>query len=34
MIKINIAYDFTDIPGTRYRSQSEYSGEEFREELL
>ena len=34
MIKINIADDFTDTPGTRYRSQSEYSGEEFREELL
>lgn len=34
MMKINIANDFTDTPGTRYRSQSEYSAEEFREELL
>lgn len=34
MIKINIAKDFTDTPGGRYKSEGPYSGEEFRETLL
>lgn len=35
MITINIANDFTDTPGSRYRTKwDNYSGEEFREELL
>ena len=34
MITINIANDFTDTPGPRYKTDGEYSGEEFREKLL
>ncbi len=34
MITINIANDFTDTPGPRYKTDGNYSGEEFREELL
>ena len=35
MITINIANDFTDTPGLRYKTKwDNYSGEEFREELL
>lgn len=34
MITINIANDFTDTPGQRYKTDANYSGEEFREELL
>lgn len=34
MITINIANDFTDTPGPRYKNDGEYSGEEFREKLL
>lgn len=31
---INLAYDFTNAPGGRYRWQGEFSGEEFREDVL
>lgn len=31
---INICRDFTNAPGARHRIESEYSGEQFREELL
>lgn len=35
MITINIANDFTDTPGSRYKTKwDNYSGEEFREKLL
>ncbi len=34
MTTINIAKDFTDAPGWRYRLQGEKSGEQFREEIL
>jgi len=34
MILINICKDFTDTPGARYRSEGDFSGEEFREEIL
>lgn len=33
-IVINIALDFTDAPGARYRQDGPKSGEEFYEELL
>lgn len=33
-ITINIAKDFTDAPGGRYREDGEYSGQQFLEELL
>lgn len=33
-IKINIARDFSDAPGARYRKDGEKSGEEFYEEIL
>ncbi len=33
-IKLNIAEEFTTTPGIRYRKDSDYSGEEFREVLL
>ena len=33
-IKIYVAKDFTTSPGVRYRHQSDYSGEQFREEIL
>ena len=33
-ITINIATDFTPYPGGRYRSDGDFSGERFREELL
>ena len=33
-ITINIAKDFTDSPGGRYRSDGSHSGEEFLEDLL
>lgn len=33
-ITINIAKDFTDAPGGRYRSDGSFSGEEFLEDLL
>lgn len=33
-ITINIATDFTPYPGGRFRSDGEFSGERFREELL
>jgi len=31
---INICEDFTNTPGARYKSEGEFSGEEFRETLL
>ena len=34
MTKINIARDFTDLPGPRYREQGSGSGQEFLEEHL
>ena len=34
MILINICNDFTDTPGARYRSEGDFSGEEFRETIL
>lgn len=34
MIIINIAKDYTDAPGGRYKKDGEYSGEDFREKLL
>ena len=34
MSKINIAEEFTDSPGARFRKDGEFSGEQFREDLL
>lgn len=34
MSRISIVKDFTDTPGTRYRTEGELSGQEFRETLL
>lgn len=34
MITINIANDFTDTPGPRYKTDGDFSGEEFRETIL
>ena len=34
MIQINIAHDFSDTPGGRYISEGEYSGEQFRNNIL
>ena len=34
MIKINIAKEFTDTPGGRFKKDGKFSGEEFREEIL
>ena len=34
MIRINIAKDFTETPGPRYKKDGEFSGQEFRELLL
>ncbi len=31
---IKISKDFTDTPGARYRIESDFSGEEFREDML
>lgn len=31
---IEIAKDFTDTPGARYRTQGSYSGQEFRDDFL
>lgn len=33
-MKLNIVNEFTDAPGGRYRSQGDYSGEEFRDDYL
>ena len=33
-ITINIAKDFTDAPGGRYREDGDYSGQQFLEDLL
>lgn len=34
MVEINIALDFSDTPGGRYRKEGLFSGEEFREDAL
>ncbi|WP_462282192.1 STAS-like domain-containing protein [Ruminococcus champanellensis] len=34
MMTINICRDFTETPGARYKSEGEFSGEEFRDDLL
>ncbi|MHC4692062.1 MAG: STAS-like domain-containing protein [Planctomycetota bacterium] len=34
MSRISIAEEFTDSPGTRFRVDGEFSGEQFREEVL
>ena len=34
MITYNIAKEYTDIPGPRYRSEGIFSGEDFRETIL
>lgn len=34
IIKINIAEDYTDSPGGRYKKEGKYSGEDFRETIL
>ena len=34
MIHFSIARDFSDTPGMRFRKQSQFSGEEFREDYL
>ena len=34
MIRIDIAKDYSDTPGPRYKKDGEFSGEEFREILL
>lgn len=33
-MNINIAYEFTETPGGRFRDQGEFSGEEFRQRFL
>ncbi len=33
-MRITIATDFSDTPGARYRTESDFSGEEFRDILL
>ncbi|MCL2228266.1 MAG: STAS-like domain-containing protein [Firmicutes bacterium] len=33
-IKINVAHDFTEIPGPRYKKDGKFSGEEFRDKHL
>lgn len=33
-MKINICKDFSDTPGARYRTEGDFSGEEFRERFL
>lgn len=34
LITLSIAADFSKTPGSRYRAESKFSGEEFREEVL
>jgi len=34
IIKINIAEDFSETPGARYRSDGDFSGQEFFEDIL
>lgn len=34
IIEIKISKDFSDTPGGRYKSEGEYSGEEFRDNIL
>lgn len=33
-LQINIAKDFSDTPGARYKSDGDFSGEEFRQDVL
>ena len=33
-MNINICKDFSETPGARYRNEGDFSGEQFREELL
>lgn len=33
-MKINICNDYSETPGARYKSEGEYSGEEFRDSIL
>ena len=33
-MKIKISTDFSETPGARYKNEGDYSGEEFREEIL
>ncbi len=33
-MEISIVKDFTDTPGARYREQGDFSGQQFREEVL
>lgn len=34
MIMINVAKEFTETPGARYKTQGAFSGEEFRDDIL
>ncbi len=34
MIRLVVVEQFTDAPGSRYKSEGDFSGEEFREKLL
>ena len=34
MVMINVAKEFTETPGARYKTQGAYSGEEFRDNIL
>ena len=34
MVIINVAKDFTETPGARYKTQGAFSGEEFRDNIL
>ena len=33
-MKLHIATEFSDVPGPRFRQEGDWSGEEFRDELL
>lgn len=34
MVMINVAKEFTETPGARYKTQGAFSGEEFRDNIL
>lgn len=34
MVMINVAKEFTETPGARYKTQGAFSGEEFRDDIL
>lgn len=34
MLNINISQDFSETPGARYRTEGDFSGEQFRDDLL